>query len=93
MLGGWLSNFNIQKGETYYSSWDGCIMLAIERCRNHLILFENCKYTSFMQATFVGAYATVLVTVAASGRDKKKGIIQECEQIIRDNGARVVHIS
>jgi hypothetical protein len=54
MSGSWLSNFDL-KEKKYIMVGVATLRWAIWRCRNDLI-FENCKYTSFMQATFRGTY-------------------------------------
>ena len=53
MLGSWLSNFDLK--EKYILVEVAALYWVISRCCNDLI-FENCKYTSFMQATFRGTY-------------------------------------
>jgi hypothetical protein len=53
MLGSWLSNFDLK--EKKYIIGVAALCWAIWRCHNDLI-FENCKYTSFIQATFRGTY-------------------------------------
>jgi hypothetical protein len=54
MLGSWLSNFDL-KEKKYILVGVAALCWAIWRCRNDRI-FEKCKYTSFMQATFRGTY-------------------------------------